>query len=110
MRFLSKRIESALVVDPEKQDMETIKFGATVSIVDEEAHEMVYQIVGTDEFDTKLGRISWSSPIASSLIGKSVGDEVSVKTPSGLRAFEIVKLEYKKIHIKEFEGVSEGQC
>ena len=110
MRFLSKRIELAQVIDPEKQVMNTIKFGATVSLLDEQGDEIIYQIVGVDEFSTEHGRISWRSPIASSLIGKEVGDEVVVKTPSGTREFEVTQLEYKKIAIEEFKGVSEDQC
>jgi transcription elongation factor GreB len=110
MRFLSKRIAAAQVVDPEVQNMNSIKFGATVSLLDEEERELIYRIVGVDEFDTKAMRISWRSPIATSLLGKSVGDVVTVRTPSGDREFEITQIDYKKIEIEEFKGVSEDQC
>jgi transcription elongation factor GreB len=112
VRFLSKRIESAQVVDPEKQTSESIKFGATVCILALEGDEKpsVYQIVGVDEFDTKLKRISWRSPIANALIGKIVGDQVSVSTPKGERDFEVISFKYLRIEVEEFLGVSENQC
>lgn len=110
MRFLSKRIECAQVVDPEEQDGDTIKFGASVKLIDSENQEVFFQIVGVDEFDTSKQRISWRSPIAQSLLGKEVGDTVVVKAPKGEREFEVVCVNYLKIEIEEFVGVSENQC
>ena len=110
MRFLSKRIESARVVDPKAQSGDTIKFGATVSLRDEEDQEVYFQIVGVDEFNTSKQMISWRSPIAQSLLGKEAGDIVVVKVPKGEREFEVVNVDYKEIEIEEFVGVSEDQC
>ncbi|MFZ5729530.1 MAG: GreA/GreB family elongation factor, partial [Pseudomonadota bacterium] len=72
-----------------------VKFGATVSLVDEDTEEEArYQIVGEHEADVKGGRISISSPIARAIIGKEVGDVVEVNTPGGVRSYEVVKVEW----------------
>jgi transcription elongation factor GreA len=74
---------------------DTIKFGATVVLVDEDTEEeKTYQIVGDQEADVKAGRISISSPIARALIGKAVGDEIEVNAPGGARGYEIVNLRW----------------
>ena len=87
--------ERAEVIDISKLSGEKIKFGATVVLVDEDTEEKkTYQIVGDQEADVKRGRISISSPIARALIGKEEGDSVQVATPSGPRAYEIVRVEY----------------
>jgi transcription elongation factor GreA len=73
----------------------SIKFGATVTLVDEDTDEKRrYQIVGDVESDAKKGRISLSSPIARALIGKSKGDTVEVSAPGGARSYEILKVEF----------------
>ena len=110
MRFLSKRIEIAQVVDPATQSGDQVKFGATVITQDEQGSEISYQIVGVDEFDISNKRISWRSPIAQALMGKSCGESVIVKTPAGERELEIIGLEFREITIEEFKGVSEDQC
>ena len=70
-------------------------FGSTVELIDTSGSETVsYQIVGEDEADIKLGKISYSSPIAKALIGKSEGDVVEVRTPGGLKEFEIGDVRY----------------
>ena len=75
---------------------DSVKFGATVTIVDEETdEESTYQIVGDYEADLEKGKISISSPIARGLIGKSEGDSVAIKTPKGASDYEILKVEYK---------------
>ena len=72
-----------------------IKFGATVKLVDEDSEEeKIYQIVGDQEADVKAGRISISSPIARAMIGKEMGDVVEVNTPGGVKAYEILKVEW----------------
>lgn len=72
-----------------------VKFGATVTLIDEETEERrVYQIVGDQEADVKAGKISISSPIARALINKREGDSIEVRAPGGARAYEILKLEY----------------
>lgn len=85
----------AQVIDVSKLNGDTIKFGATVTLVDEDTdEEKRYQIVGDHEADVKEGRVSISSPISRALIGKTVGDSVEVNTPGGGRAYEILKVEF----------------
>lgn len=95
MRYLTKRLESAVVVDPKAQKGDKIYFGATVDVVDEEDRRAVYRIVGEDESDSKTGAISWRSPVGHALLGKSVGDVVVVQRPAGAIELEIVKISYK---------------
>lgn len=86
----------AQIIDPSTMSGNTVKFGATVTIVDEETdEEETYQIVGDYESDMENGKLSISAPVARALIGKSEGDSVSVKTPKGARDYEILKVEYK---------------
>jgi transcription elongation factor GreA len=92
---LEDKISRAEVIDVSKLSGDTIKFGATVSLVDEDTEEeKVYQIVGDVEADVKQGRVSISSPIARALIGKRVGDQVEVVAPGGARSFEIVAVKF----------------
>lgn len=93
--WLKGRLEKAEVVDPKTIRNEKVVFGATVTVSNEDGDETVYQIVGEDEFDIKLGRISWRSPVASALLGKKEGDEVVVKKPSSEEILVIEKIEYK---------------
>lgn len=93
---LEDKISRAEVIDVSKLSGETVKFGATVTLVDEDTdEEATYQIVGEIEADVKKGRVSITSPIARALIGKSVGDSVEVNTPGGGKSYEILKVEYK---------------
>ncbi len=86
----------AQVIDPAALSGDTVKFGATVEIVDEETdEEATYQIVGDYEADLDNGKISISSPIARGLIGKAEGDSVVIKTPKGARDYEILSVCYK---------------
>jgi len=88
-------VARAEVIDITKLSGSTIKFGATVTIMDEDTEEeRIYQIVGDQESDVKQGRISISSPIARALIGKAQGDSIDVNTPGGARSYEIVDLKY----------------
>jgi transcription elongation factor GreA len=92
---LEDQIGRAEVIDVSKLSGATIKFGATVTLVDEDsAEKRKYQIVGDVESDVKRGRISLSSPIARALIGKGKGDTVEVSTPGGSRSYEILKVEF----------------
>lgn len=93
--FLSGRMENAEVVDPKTLSGQKVVFGATVTVVDEEEESHSYQIVGEDEWDVKLGKISWRSPVARALLGKSVGDEVKVQKPQGEEFVTIEKVEFK---------------
>lgn len=86
----------AQIIDPSSMSGSGVKFGATVTIVDEDTdEESTYQIVGDYETNTDEGKISISAPIARALIGKSEGDSVSVNTPKGKRGYEILKVAYK---------------
>jgi transcription elongation factor GreA len=92
---LEDQIGRAEVIDVSKLSGSTVKFGATVTLVDEDtAEKRKYQIVGDVESDAKHGRISLSSPIARALIGKGKGDTVEVTTPGGARSYEILKVEF----------------
>ncbi|MGH6763854.1 MAG: transcription elongation factor GreA [Phyllobacterium sp.] len=88
---LEDYVARAEIIDATKLSGDKIKFGATVTLVDEDTEEeRIYQIVGDQEADVKAGRISISSPIARALIGKSQGDSIEVNAPGGSRAFEIL--------------------
>jgi transcription elongation factor GreB len=94
MHYLTKRLESAVVVDPKEQKGEKVFFGATVEVEDEEGRRSTYCIVGEDEIDSKVGRISWKSPVGRALLGKAAGDVVTVKRPVGDLEMEIVSVKY----------------
>ena len=96
IRELEGKLAAAQVIDPSALDAGgRVVFGATVELEEETSGETVkYQIVGEDEADLKLGKISYSSPIAKALIGKSSGDVAEVRTPGGVREFEIVDVKY----------------
>jgi len=94
VRFLTQRLEAAEVVDPSHVKSDHVVFGATVTILDENDLEKKFQIVGEDEFDPKLHKISWKSPIAKALLGKKVGDEVRILKPSGEEFVTIQKIQY----------------
>lgn len=94
MHYLTKRLESAVVVDPKAQKGDKVYFGATVEVLDEEEKRSVYRIVGEDETDSKSGAISWRSPVGGALLGKRVGDVVVVHRPAGALELEIVKISY----------------
>jgi transcription elongation factor GreA len=92
---LEDQIGRAEVIDVSKLSGTTIKFGATVTLVDEDTDEKrKYQIVGDVESDARHGKISLSSPIARALIGKGKGDTVEVTTPGGARSYAILKVEF----------------
>ena len=96
IRELESVVGRAQVIDPKELNGDTIKFSATVTIVDEETDdEETYQIVGDYESDMENGKLSISAPVARALIGKSEGDSAVVKTPKGKRDYEILKVEYK---------------
>jgi transcription elongation factor GreA len=92
---LEDMLGRAEVIDVSKLSGTSVKFGATVTLADEDTDEKKkYQIVGDHEADAKKGRISISSPIARALIGKSKGDSVEVAAPGGARSYEILKVEF----------------
>ncbi len=82
------------VIDPKTLSGDKIKFGATITLTDEEGKSVVYQIVGLEEADVKKGRISYSSPLARALINKSIGEEIEVKTPSGEKYYEVEEIKF----------------
>ena len=93
---LEDLLQRAEVIDISKLSGATIKFGATVTVIDEDTEkEKTFQIVGETEADVKNGRMSISSPTGRALIGKKVGDAVEVATPGGGKSYEILKVEYK---------------
>jgi len=95
IRFLMKRLESALIVDPASQEnTEQVFFGATVTVCDPEGCESTYQIVGIDEADAGQGMISWISPLARALLKAREGDMVRFHSPAGPRELEIVGIAY----------------
>jgi transcription elongation factor GreA len=92
---LEDKLSRADVIDVSKLSGKTVKFGATVTLADEDNDAKVkYQIVGDLEADAKHGRISISSPIARALIGKTAGDTVEVAAPGGARSYEILKVQF----------------
>ncbi len=89
-------VSKAKVIDPTTLSGDSVKFGATILIVDEDTdEEETYQIVGDYEADIENGKLSISAPIARALMGKSVGDSVKVRTPKGERHYEILEVHYK---------------
>jgi transcription elongation factor GreA len=93
---LEAKLANAQIIDPLLLDDDgRVVFGSTVELLDVESEETVsYQIVGEDEADIKLGKLSYSSPIAKALIGKFSGDVAEVRTPGGVKEFEIVDVKY----------------
>jgi transcription elongation factor GreA len=92
---LEDKLSRAEIIDVSKLSGKTVKFGATVTLADEDTDTKVkYQIVGDLEADAKRGRISISSPIARALIGKTAGDTVEVAAPGGAKSYEILKVQF----------------
>jgi transcription elongation factor GreB len=95
LSYLSKVMKSAKVVDPAKQEQrDSVRFGATIELADENDDRRVVTLVGEDESDATAGRISWAAPIARALIGAKVGDERVVRLPAGEKSYEILKISY----------------
>jgi len=95
IRFLTKRLETAEVVDPrDREATDRVFFGATVTVVEESGTEIAYTLVGIDEAEPGRGRISWISPLAKALLRAEVGDTVRFQAPGGLRVLDIVSVDY----------------
>ncbi len=93
---LEDKTSRAEVIDVASLSGDTIKFGATVTLADEDTdEEMTYQIVGEVEADIREGRLSISAPLCRAIIGKAVGDSVEVSTPKGEKGYEVIKIQYK---------------
>ncbi len=95
MAMLDDRIARAQVIDTAGQSSDKVLFGATVKLSDVETEdEVLYTLVGEEEADAKQGRISVTSPVARALMGKEVGDAVTVKVPKGVREFEVLEIRF----------------
>jgi transcription elongation factor GreB len=94
MHYLTKRLESAVVVDPKTQRGDKVFFGATVEVEDENGARHIFQIVGEDEIDSHAGHISWRSPVGRTLLGRRAGDVILVKRPAGEMEMEILAVRY----------------
>jgi len=96
VRELEDKISRAQVIDISKMSGETIKFGATITLADEDTdEESTYQIVGVDEADIGQGLLSVTAPLARAVMNKAVGESVTVDTPGGSRDYEIVSVDYR---------------
>jgi transcription elongation factor GreA len=96
VRALEDRLARAQVIDPSGQTPDQVRFGVTVDLEDVESGERVtYQILGEEESDVAQGRISVTSPVARALLGKEVGDSVTVRVPKGTREFEILDIRFE---------------
>ena len=97
IRYLSKHLDSAVVVDNAGKAHEKVYFGATVTVADESGGERTLSIVGVDESDPSRGRVSWVSPIATAILKASVGDVVTMRTPRGAEELEIIAIRYDEL-------------
>ena len=91
---IDDKLSRAMIIDPTTLSGNKVVFGATVTLIDEEKKKVRYQLVGQEEADAKVGRISYNSPLGRALIGRQKGDEVEVSTPSGDRYYEVAKVEF----------------
>ena len=91
---LEDRLSRAMVIDPTTLSGDKVVFGATVNLIDEDKKKVRYQLVGQTEADARVGRISYNSPLGRALIGRQVGEEVEVSTPSGERYYKIKGIEF----------------
>jgi transcription elongation factor GreB len=96
IHFLTKRLESAVIVDPSQMDHDEVRFGATVVVEDEEGNRKTYVLVGTDESDPAQGALSYLSPVGKALMKRRVGDTVTVRRPVGDVELEIIQVSYAK--------------
>jgi transcription elongation factor GreB len=96
LRFLSKRLDYVVIVDPSEQKRrDRVFFGATVTVEDEEGETFAYRIVGQDEIEGSEGTISWKSPVGKALLGKAVGDTVVVRWHAGTRELTVTAIDYR---------------
>jgi transcription elongation factor GreB len=96
VRFLSKRLESAVVIDPAAQkNRDQVFFGATVTYARKDGAEQTVTIVGIDEADLDRARVSWVSPVARALLKAQEGDTVDLRTPSGVERIEVIEIRYE---------------
>ena len=96
VRFLNKRLDELEVVDRVPVDTGKVRFGAWVTLEDEDGGEQRWRIVGPDEFDVRAGKLSMDSPLAQSLLGKGLDDEVVVQSPAGERVYYVTAISYER--------------
>jgi transcription elongation factor GreB len=97
LEFLNRRLEELSVVEPPSHGDGRVVFGVWVRVVEQDhGEELVYRIVGPDEFDVEAGHISMDSPVGRALLGRRVGDEVQVERPKGVACFEILEVRYRR--------------
>ena len=94
LRYYEARLEQAILVNPADQPADTVLFGATVTVEDEEGESRVFSIVGEDEADIAINKVSWVSPLAKALIGHKIGDSVTWVRPAGNQLLEITEITY----------------
>lgn len=94
LRYFVARLESVQLVTPEQQPRHTVLFGAKVTVEDEEGEQHQFQIVGEDEADIALHKVSYVSPVAKALLGRKVGDSTTWQRPAGALQLDILKIEY----------------
>jgi transcription elongation factor GreB len=95
LRFLSKRLDNVQIVNPvDQKRTDTVFFGATVTVEDDDGAQSKYRIVGEDEIDGAAGDISWRSPVGRSLLGKTIGDTVIVRWHAGKRQLTVAEIDY----------------
>ncbi len=94
VRYLSRRLDEVTIVDRVPEQRDKVFFGAWVTLENEDGETRHFRIVGADEFDLKHNKISIDSPVAKGVLGKLVGDEVSIHTPAGKSHYEIVAVDY----------------
>lgn len=97
LRFLSRRLEHAEVVDNTTQDHDRVFFGATVTYADRAGNERTISIVGMDEVDPARGRVSWIAPVAKALLKAREGDVVTLRTPGGVEELEVLEIRYDEL-------------
>ena len=95
LQALLGRLEAAEVIDPATQPGDVARFGATVTVEDEEGGARRYRIVGVDEADPRRGWVSWRSPVATALVGRRVGDSALLRTPSGDEELTVTAIAYE---------------
>ena len=94
VRFLNKRLDELQIVDRPPDNQDRVFFGGTVTLEDEEGTEFQWKVVGPDEFDLTVGKLSMDSPLAKAMLGKGLDDEFNVQSPSGKQTYCVVAIRY----------------
>lgn len=96
IRFLSKRLDQLRIIEPDPRQEGRVFFGAWVKLEDDDENIRIFRLVGADEFDPAKQWISIDSPVARALVGKQVGDEITVETPGGVITYSVLEISYKQ--------------